>query len=208
MKWAIGLILIIALLLVILPQPEELTEINVPVSYYYCTVENEYGTQSDVITAEIRDAGKYADDYQYLIEQYLLGPQTYDCISPFPAGTTLQDLFITAGTVQVVLSPHMATIVGSELMVACICLAKTVFELTGCSEIQISVENRLLNNQESITLTTGSFAYLDGKQGISQITEHQNIPLVSVGTHSVSLLNKGTASVDLLGQSIHRCTSY
>lgn len=162
MKVVIAIILIVMLLLILLPQPTDLDEIVVPISYYYRTAKNEYGIQSDVITAEIRDANKHDDDYQYLIEQYLMGPQTSDCVSPFPAGTTLQDLDVSVSAVQIVLSPHMTTIVGSELMVACTCLAKTVFELTGRSEIQISVENRLINNQESITLTTGSFAYLNG----------------------------------------------
>jgi germination protein M len=132
-----------------------------PVKFYYRTVPVSYGTNASIITAEVRDASEFRGNYTELIELYLNGPKQYSCISPFPAGTTLEEISLSGNKMQILLSPHMAVLSGSELMVACACLSRTIIELTGVSTVQISSENSLLNNQEFITVTSNSFAYLD-----------------------------------------------
>ncbi len=132
-----------------------------PVNFYYRTVTTTYGADATIITAEARESQGYEDNYQYLIEQYLNGPRTYDCISPFPAGTTMEEFSISSSKVQIMLSTHMSLLSGAELMLACACLTRTVCELTGINTVQISSDGGMLNNEESITLTNNSFTYLD-----------------------------------------------
>lgn len=161
MKRLICIFLSFALLLVFSGCTNESQKIIKPVNFYYRTTPVTYGADASVITAEVREAYGNSSNYQYLIEQYLNGPKTYDCISPFPAGITLEEFSLSGNRVQILLSPHMAVLSGSELMVACACLAKTVIEMTGVDTVQISAENSLLNNEEVITLNTDSFAYWD-----------------------------------------------
>lgn len=136
-------------------------QIRSPVTYYYRTAEANCGPNVCVISTEIREAKGYTDDYQYLISQYLNGPRSSDCISPFPAGITLEEFNLDSNKVQIKLSPHLALLSGSELMLACACLTNTITQMTGVDSVQISAENGLLNNQEYLTLTANSFTYFD-----------------------------------------------
>jgi hypothetical protein len=161
MKRLTCIILALAILLVLCACNNKQNTASDPVNFYYRTTSVIYGSDSSIITAEIRDAQGYSNDYTYLIEQYLNGPKTYDCISPFPAGTTMEEFSISGNKAQILLSPHLLVLSSSELMVACACLTKTIIGLTGVDIVQISAENGKLNNQEFITLTSDSFAYLD-----------------------------------------------
>ncbi len=161
MKRLICIFLSLAILFIFCSCKSEETDIAEPINFYYRTVPVTYGADACIITAEVRDATGYSRDYVSLIEQYLNGPKKYTSISPFPAGTTLEEFSLNVNNAQILLSPHMAILSGSELMVACACLSKTVIELTGVTTVQISSENSLLNNQETITVTADSFAYLD-----------------------------------------------
>lgn len=131
------------------------------VVYYYRTTEAVFGSENGVVTGEIRDATGHAEDYKFLIEQYLNGPVSNDLISPFPAGITLEELNIDSNKVQIMLSPHLALLSGSELMTACACLTNTLTEMTGLQTVQISSEGGLLNGMEVLTLTGDSFTYWD-----------------------------------------------
>lgn len=136
---------------------------EVPINYYYRVPETEFGEQATLIVPEIREAKGHKQDYRYLIEQYLNGPQTYDCISPFPGGTTLEELDADTSKVYIVLSPHIGTLSGHELMLAFACLTKTVLEMTGAHTIQISTSSGTLNGKDSITFTADSFSYLEAE---------------------------------------------
>lgn len=130
------------------------------VIFYYRSPKTEFGSQAELIIGEVRDAKGHTEDYSFLIEQYFNGPRTYDCISPFPAGTTLEELSFDSSKAYIVLTSQIATLSGSELMLACACLTKTVLEITGVDSVQISSSNGTLNAMESITLSADSFTYL------------------------------------------------
>lgn len=132
-----------------------------PVKFYYIQNEVEYGTQSGVIKETTREAKGHRNDYTYLINQYLNGPISYDCISPFPAGTALEELSWDQNRVQIILSPHIATLSGADLIVACACLTKTVADITGIQTVQIRAQGSLLNGEEVLVLSTDSFDYWD-----------------------------------------------
>lgn len=161
MKRLVIFLLITASLLCLCSCGSKTVEVIEPVNFYYRTVPTEYGADASIIAAEVREAHGYTNNYRYLIEQYLNGPKTYDCISPFPAGTTMEEFSMSGSKAQIMLSTHMSLLSGSELMLACACLTRTVCELTGVKAVQISSEGGMLNNEASITLTTDSFTYFD-----------------------------------------------
>lgn len=131
------------------------------VRYYYVNHEVEFGTESGIIVPTVREIEGRSDDYFYLVSQYLNGPTSYDCISPFPAGTALEELNWDQNRVQIVLSPQITTLSGLDLMVACACLTKTVAELTGINTVQMRSSGGLLNGEQTITLTSDSFMLWD-----------------------------------------------
>lgn len=161
MKRSLCLFLTIVCIICLWGCKDEKAEIKQPVNYYYRTVPTQYGSDATIITCEVREAYGYGNDYRLLIEQYLNGPKTYDCISPFPAGTTLEEFSLSSNKAEIMLSTHMSILSGSELMLACACLTRTVCEMTGVGAVEISSDGGMLNNEESITLTADSFSYLD-----------------------------------------------
>ena len=155
------LILLFTLSVLLAACGDQSTNYESPVTFYYIQNELEFGTESGVIIATTRESKGHTDDYDYLITQYLNGPTSYDCISPFPAGTTLEELHWDSNRVQVVLSPQITTLNGVDLMVACACLTRTVSEMTGINTIQIRSSSGLLNGESLLTLTPDSFNYWD-----------------------------------------------
>lgn len=140
-------------------------EPEAPVNFYYRTREIHYGTSDGVIAAEVRDSYGHTEDYAYLVEQYLNGPRTSDCVSPFPEGTALVQIDLIGNKVFIVLSSHLSALTGSDLTIACTCLARTVLEITGAKFIQISAENTLLDGESAITIRANSFVFQDDYTG-------------------------------------------
>jgi len=157
----IKIISLLILLLFLSGCTSEYAMIDVPVKFYYVYNQVEFGTESGVIKETVREAKGHRDDYAYLINQYLNGPITYDCISPFPAGTTLKELNWDQNRVQIVLSPEITTISGMDLIIACACLTRTTADIFGVNTVQIRASSGLLNGEEMLTFQTESFRYLD-----------------------------------------------
>lgn len=135
--------------------------ISVPVSFYYIQNEVEFGTDAVIIKKTTREAKGHEGDYTNIINQYLNGPITYDCTSPFPAGTTLKELHWDQSRAQIVLSPEITTLSGVDLMLACGCLTKTVTELIGVDTVQIRSSSGLINGESILTFQAEDFLYLD-----------------------------------------------
>lgn len=161
MKRYICIILAIATLMLICSCTSESDEIKNPVTYYYQSAKIDYNSPDGVVKAEIRDSRGHVNDFRYLIEQYLNGPRNYECFSPFPAGTTLEEFDMDEQRVSLILSSHMTTLSGAELMFACACMTKTVIVMTGVTSVQIGTINGTLNGQETITMTADSFVLID-----------------------------------------------
>lgn len=132
-----------------------------PIRYYYRSRDIQYGTDEDVIAFEIRDRFGHEEDYVYLINDYLKGPQTEKCFSPFPAGTTLVQLDLVKDKVLVVLSSHISLLEGAELSVACTCLARTLHEMTGMKLVQISSDGDLMDGEPYVVIKKDDFATRD-----------------------------------------------
>lgn len=131
-----------------------------PVTFYYKVSEPEYGENSPLIASEVRDLKEHKSDYNYVLNEYLNGPRKSGCISPFPAGTTLDDMLMGGTKVNIVLSGHFTYATSSEMMLACACLTKTVTELTGVKTVQISVSTGDINGQEYLRFTADDFRFI------------------------------------------------
>lgn len=131
------------------------------VVFYYVHNELEYGTESGVIKSTVANVDVESDDYTAILALYFNGPTNYECISPFAAGTTMEEFGVDGNKAQVILSPHMATLNDSALTVALACLTRTIVELTGVSTVQVRIQNCKIYGEDSITLSLNSFNYFD-----------------------------------------------
>lgn len=141
-------------------------DIQVPVAYYYQTADFDYQNPTGIIVSETHESFGHENDYFYLTEQYLNGPSTADCISPFPTGTHLEQLTILDDRIMVILSTDFATLSGHDLTIACSCFAKTLIEMTGLDTVTISAKDALLDGTPSITMTKNDFLLTDSNEYI------------------------------------------
>lgn len=157
MKRIISVLLTLACLIALSGCNSDAEDIKNPVTYYYQTAKINYNSANGMIATEVREASGHIEEYAYLIEQYLNGPRNTDCISPFPAGITLVEFELATNKAMLTLSPHITTLSGAELMFACVCLTKTISEMTGVRSVQIATVDGTINGNSTITLTPNSF---------------------------------------------------
>jgi len=155
------MILFIALLLTLTGCTKHHNKIREPVNYYYLSTQTQLKDGGNVLSCEVRDKFGHSNDYAYLIGDYLLGPQSTNSISPFPAGTSLIHFDLMKDTALVNLSSHLALLKGQELTLACACIGRTVLEITGMKSVQISAQNDLLAGKEYITINESSLILAD-----------------------------------------------
>ena len=144
--------------------------IQTPVTYYYQTATVDYKNPNGIITSEIQESAGYEEDFIYLTKQYLKGPTSSECISPFPDGTQLERLTILDDSVIVVLNTQFSELTGHKLTIACSCLSKTLSEMTGLDTVTISAKDTLLDGMPSITMTKNDFILTDDNQYIPDET--------------------------------------
>lgn len=131
------------------------------VNFYYKADPLNYESEDGVITVEVRRIYGAADDYTDLLVQYLNGARRRGCVSPFPAGTTLEEFNIVGTEAVVVLSSHLSLLTDYELMIACVCLARTVYDFSDVQSVRISSLHNYLNNEPYILIKKDSFIMWD-----------------------------------------------
>ena len=112
------------------------------VTYYYVRDElaYEYGVADGVMVGESRTAAGHIDDLRYLLILYFHGPVSDNLESPFPSGTTLESLSQKEDALHIQLSGIVSVMEGTDLTLACACLARTCFGLTDVQSVTISSE--------------------------------------------------------------------
>lgn len=159
MKRVLLLILILFLTISVLGCNRQ-DEILEPVNFYYCTDPVDYNTSTGVISPEQRDQSGY-NDLQELMNLYLAGPNSDRFRSPFPIGVKIVSIDYQTTTTVVCVNDTYATLSGHELTLACVCLSKTVMDLTGCTAVRIQAESLPLDANAYIEMSGDDFLFLD-----------------------------------------------
>ena len=110
--------------------------------------EYQYGAADSVMVGESREAAGHVDDLHYLLTLYFHGPVTDSLRSPFPSGTKLVELTQEADSMTIQLSSIFTMLEGTDLTLACACLARTCFNLTDVGTVTILAAGR-----ETVTMT-------------------------------------------------------
>jgi len=139
-------------------------EPDVPVEFFYLQNGFSYDTHQSVIGSEVREtAGVHG--YTRILDLYLKGPKSNTLSPTFPEDSRIISLSQGPSSVSLVLSDAFASLAGIELSIACICLAKTVIHLTGCTAVTIQAESLLLDGEKSITLDNSGVLLYDNYYG-------------------------------------------
>ena len=159
MKRFISLILSLFLLISFCGCNDKKDSFEDPVQFYYRSSIISYNSEISVIRGETQEGSGY--DLVGLINKYLQGPITDECLSPFPAGITVLSIETSQGKTYISLNKPFADLSGIALSLACACLSKTVMELTESSVVEISVPNSHLSGNASIIMDAQTILLLD-----------------------------------------------
>ena len=129
-------------------------------TFYYARFEDSYlyGMDNAVIAGEYRDVSGHSGDLKYLLTLYFHGPTTEYLRSPFPSGLVLRSVDRVDQTIHVELSASLTMLTGTDLTLACACLARTCFSLTDAQSVTISSDGL---GFVSMTLTRDSLLLVD-----------------------------------------------
>lgn len=139
----------------------EMAHKSAAINFYYRAEQFSFEPEDSAVIAESRKEILDHLAYNKIIEKYLEGPMSTDLYDPFPDGTTLVSITVDQQTASIVLSNAFAQLTGIDLTVACACLSLTVGELTRCPKVQISAQNALLDNRQSITIDINDLDFAD-----------------------------------------------
>ena len=124
-------------------------------TFYYCRSEYQYGSDESVVVAEKRDVSGHADDVNYILTLYLLGPMDETLISPLPGTTRLLSLENDKQVLTITLSDTDKELSDAQFTLACGCLTKTCLELTDSTAVTI------ISGDRSITMDAGDLLLFD-----------------------------------------------
>ena len=112
------------------------------VTFYYVREESAYlfGEENAVIVGENRESASNIQNLHSLLILYLHGPLNENFQSPFPRGTSLVAVQQEGSHLTVRLSSIASAMKGTDLTLACACLASTCFSLTDAQSVTIASE--------------------------------------------------------------------
>ena len=161
MKRSLSLCLILLSFLLIGCENEE--EFEKPVSFFYLNAEIQYGTDNGVISAEIRESNNLSTEE--IVSLYLAGPQSQSYRSPFPDGTALVSMQISADTIYITLNDRYADLSGLSLSLANTSIAQTLLELTTAEKIILTCESKPLGGSSRIEIMQEDLLLVDESVG-------------------------------------------
>ena len=136
------------------------------ITFYYARekTEYQYGAADGVMVGESREAAGHVDDLRYLLILYLHGPVSENLRSPFPAGTDLVELTQEGDSLTIRLSSIVSVLEGTDLTLACACLARTCFDLTDVRTVTILAKGletvSMTMERDDLLLTDDSAEYM------------------------------------------------
>lgn len=136
-------------------------DVRKPVNFYYLSNPVDYNTSSGVVSPEIRDGEGYENDLASILSLYLNGPESEEYASPFPNGTEINRLTLDLQYADIEFNSAFSSLTGHDLTIACVCMSKTVIELTQCQAVRISAVGSQLNGNDYIEMTEENFLFID-----------------------------------------------
>lgn len=157
-------ILILLMILLLLPLygcKSDTPEPEYPVTVYYKLAQPTHGSENSVIASTTIEGEGFENDYFTLLSRYLKGTTDPRFDRTFPRGASLVSFKLDALTAKIVLRDQFSSLSGMDLTIACVCITRTVMEMTGCREVIIRTETTKLDGRNSIALSADSYLLID-----------------------------------------------
>lgn len=129
-------------------------------SFYYSRLEPDYTSDHPLICPEARDLRGLRGLEEYL-NAYFAGPLDPSLQLPFPRDTKLMGWSLQDGTLALDFSEEFSLLSGSDLSVACGCIAQTFLELTGADQVIITAGGSMLGGESAVTMTRDTLLLRD-----------------------------------------------
>ena len=132
--------------------------------FYYTRYPDDYlyGMENGVIAGEYRDITSHSDDLKYLLTLYFHGPTLETLRTPFPSGMGLYSVEWSGNTLVIETTSSLTVLTGTDLTLACACLAKTCFSLT---------------DAEAVTIYAGGLGYISMTLTRDSLILYDNTPI-------------------------------
>lgn len=140
-------------------------EPDYPVTVYYKLAQPTHGSENSVIASTVIEGKDFENDYFTLLSRYLKGSTDPRFERTFPRGASLVSFKLDALTAKIVLRDQFSSLSGMDLTIACVCITRTVMEMTGCREVIIRTETTKLDGENSIALSADSYLLIDAVVG-------------------------------------------
>jgi len=131
------------------------------VAFYYKRAHLDYNSAEGVITYEFREPQEHWGDLTNVLNAYLDGPKASELTNVFPEDCDVLMFSVLEDVANVHLSSSFVRLQGVNLTVACVCLTKTVLELTPAKTVRISAEGVTLAGEQYLELDAQSVLLYD-----------------------------------------------
>ena len=130
------------------------------ITFYYVREEPAYlfGVENAVIVGETRESASNIQNLHSLLILYFHGPLNETFRSPFPRGTSLVTVQQDGTHLTIRLSSIASAMKGTDLTLACACLARTCFDAVDVEAVTIIATG--FGNM-SVTMTRDSLLLID-----------------------------------------------
>ena len=135
------------------------------VRFYYRSADGDYFSEQGAMGFERRNLDENQADVDAMMALYLKGPLSPELTSPFPSGMRLVRSEMTSSEITLTFDDSLAALTGIGLRLACACIAKTVWEYSGCDTVTIRAQTLELDGKESIVIHPDKLVLKDHSAG-------------------------------------------
>lgn len=129
-------------------------------AFYYKRAKISYGEENGVITAEYRSPDT-TEGVLSVLNVYVDGPKLTELANVFPLGCEVLEFTLNEKVATVHFNKVFGQLQGVARTLACVCMSRTVMELTGAETVRISIEQTDLDGAEYLEFDANGVMYFD-----------------------------------------------
>ena len=131
------------------------------VVFYYKRAQFSYGEQNGVIAPEYRSLDTKDMPVLTLLNLYVDGPGMAELVNVFPENCEVLAFSREGDVAAVEFNKIFGQLQSVSQTVACVCMSRTVMELTGVKYVRISARDVKLGNEDYLEFDQNSVFYFD-----------------------------------------------
>ena len=132
-----------------------------PIEFYYCSDEISFDSRTGMFTPELRDLGSRQITIPEILKLYFAGPETPALTSPFPAGTSCEQIALKGNVLTLRLNEAYGTLTGVRRTQADACLTLTLTQIHGVNAIRITTPSKTPGSTENRILRASDYLLAD-----------------------------------------------